>query len=177
MRKQEPRRGYATLIAGVLAVTAVSVGAQTASTSHPAEIASRYLQQDIFVRPGIGFQRVRLGNSFVEVARTWGTPLKETRSALFGLTKTWVYNGGQDTQVVVSGGSKVDAIEVVGGVTSPYQSSEGARFGMSPHQLITIYGAPREADELSRLSYPRRGIEFAFANGALRSIKVFPPKR
>lgn len=151
----------------------------TTQAQHPgpaapitAERVMRSLQQDLFIKPGVGFRRVRVGHPFDRVARIWGNPTNRETSLL---TKTWIYQTVDDTSVIVRGGRDVDSIQVVAGVNSEFQSVEGARFGMAPYQVVAIYGNP-DKRKSNLLSYGKRGIEFGFVRGALRSIKVFGPQ-
>ncbi|MDH3636943.1 MAG: hypothetical protein OES09_00565 [Gammaproteobacteria bacterium] len=137
-----------------------------------AQMLIRQLQQDAFVRPGLGFRRVQLGHGFDQVARAWGSPTRR-KSTL--LSSIWEYRVVNDTSVILRGGSTVDSIEVIAGFNSELQSAEGARFGMATYQVISIYGNPDKRTS-NNLSYLRKGIEFGFARGGLRSIKVFAPK-
>lgn len=140
------------------------------------ETVIRYLQQDVFISPGIGFQKVRIGDAFDQVAKTWGNPNKAYDSDV-GSKTAWVYFLGRGSEIALSGGTKVDSIEVTGSFNSPFSSIEGASFGMTPHQVISIYGKPADEGNLSKLRYPKKGIAFGFKSGALHSIRVFPSGR
>ena len=142
----------------------------------PGEVITRYMQQDIFIRPGVGFRRVQLGHSFVRVAQTWGEPMGMRRSGFFRNKRVWGYQVGPNTEVLLSGPSSVTAIEVRGTMASAFQSTEGARFGMTPQQITSIYGRPDNREE-DRYSYFRRGVEFDFESGVVRKIRVVPPER
>ena len=97
------------------------------------EVITRYLQQDIFIRPGVGFRSVQLGHSFVQVAQVWGEPVGMRRTGFFRSNRIWGYQVGPNTEVLLSGPSRVTTIEVRGTMGSAFQSTEGARFGMTPH--------------------------------------------
>jgi hypothetical protein len=146
--------------------------AMTPATPVTPQTVVHQLRQDAYLRPGAGFVRVQIGHEFDQVSRTWGAP---TRRKATLLSKTWEYQVVNDTRVILRGRAKVDSIEVVAGFNSELQSAEGARFGMATYQVISIYGHPEHGSP-ARLSYPRKGIEFAFAKGGLRSIKVFAPR-
>ncbi len=163
--------------AGVLMATTVGTVLAQDLTTNPGELVTRYLQQDVFLRPGVGFQRVKLGQSFASVARTWGRPSAAGRTGLLGTRKVWSYRAGPNTNIVLSGGDRVTSIEVRGNMVSPYQSSEGIGFGTTPQQVTTVYGEADRATDIARLSYLSRGIEFSFSSGALRAMRVFPPDR
>lgn len=140
------------------------------------ESVLRYLEQDLNIQPGLGFKKVRLGYSFAKVSSIWGQPSNVQQFPVFGLTKKWSYNAGS-TRIVLVGNKVVESIEVIGDVSSPFQTSEGVRFGTSPHQIIAVYGRPDKAKGLEYLTYNRRGIEFAMENGNLRALRVFPAGR
>ena len=164
-------------LAGCLltAVFASTAAAQSAAPRITAETVVRYLQKDLFISPGVGFQKVRIGNTFEQVARVWGLPNKKLESSEAGSQVIWVYNIDSDSEIALAGSSKVSTIRVLGSFNSPFSSREGAHFGMTPHQVISIYGAPADAGNLTRLRYPKKGIAFAFEQGALRAMQVKPP--
>lgn len=166
----------------VVSLAAAScMGTAVAQTANgvplPGELVTRYLQQDIFLKPGIGFERVRIGDSFEQVARRWGQPESIRGTSFLGRSKAWIYGAGQDAFVIVSGGKKVNGIEVVGDFNSPFESTEGVRFGMTPQQVTTIYGSTAADATLTTLTYPGRGIKLTFKGGGLRSMYVFAATR
>lgn len=138
------------------------------------EAVVRYLMQDSFVSPGVGFQKVHIGQTFKQVAETWGNPNRAGNTTDTSYT-VWEYDAG-DAKIAVAGGSKVTSIRVIGSLNSPFTSSEGASFGMTPQQVITIYGLPADKNNLTKLRYPGKGIEFGFEHGALKWMSVFSPK-
>ncbi len=147
--------------------------AQSTALSTPitAETVIRHLQQDRQLLPGVGFRKIRLGHSFDHVARTWGPPTQR-RSKLF--SKTWEYRVGNGTRVILRGRKQVSSIEVEAAYDSELRSAEGARFGMATYQVVSIYGPP-DRNTGDTLIYARKGIEFGFAQGALRTVKVVAP--
>ena len=167
---------------GFLAVCLVCVifsgGAPAQSTMPQITVESvlRYLQKDLFLSPGIGFRKVQIGQLFDRVAQAWGIPNKKFESSDAGYNTTWVYIVDKDSQIAVGGGATVTTIRVLGSLSSPFSSSEGAQFGMTPHQVITIYGPPPKQGDLARLSYPKKGITFAFEHGVLIAMQVTSPK-
>lgn len=150
--------------------------AEQQTPSFDTESILRYVDQDLSIEPGIGFKKVRLGQSFKSVAQNWGKPTSVKKSGLFSAENKWYYQAG-DSLVIVTGGNAVESIEVSGKFNSPFQTTEGARFGMSLHQVTAIYGRPSGGRDLSYLKYARRGIEFAMHNGVLRAMRVFPAAR
>lgn len=175
MKPAAPRRPalYLLLAAGLLSLLGCgNAQAQSIAPGVTAETVLRYLQKDYFLSPGIGFQKVQIGNSFNQVAQAWGQPNKKLESTEAGTRVVWIYDVGQDGQIAVAGGASVRTIRVLGSFNSPFSSTEGARFGMTPHQVITIYGQPLDPDDLTRLSYPGKGIAFAFENGGLKAMQV-----
>ena len=164
------------IIASCLFAGAVMGGAVADSTTAriTPEAIVRFLMQDLFVSPGIGFEKVQIGQTFTHVAKSWGHPNKAAKPSETGYV-VWEYDTG-DSKIRVAGGSKVTSIKVIGTLNSPFASSEGASFGMTPQQVITIYGAPSNSNNLAKLRYPDKGIEFGFEHGALKWISVFSPK-
>ena len=61
-----------TCAAGLLCIALSIAGRASAQGAEsgpvPGEIVARYLQQDLLVKPGSGFQRVHIGQNFDEVA-------------------------------------------------------------------------------------------------------------
>ena len=136
---------------------------------------AQFLQRDIFLQPGVGFKRVQIGQSFDHVLQAWGQPQATRNRGLFRNTHEWFYGGGKDTVVSVKGKATVSEITIRGTFTTPFQTIDGARFGMAPHEIVTIYG--RNADSSStRLTYASRGVGFEFADGAVNAIIVAAPR-
>jgi len=139
--------------------------------STAAEMITDYLRQDIFLRPGVGLKKVKIGMPFEQVLRTWGAPTSRERHDL--IDNKWVYEIGNHTRIALIGGNSIESMRIAGGFNSPYVTSEGASFGMAQHQLATIYGA-REAKS-GRVSYEERGISFGLDGGQVSEIRVFQP--
>ena len=138
------------------------------------ESVIRYLHQDLFISPGVGFEKVQIGQTFQQVALAWGDPNKAYKSEINSKTE-WIYRIERDSEIAVSGGSKVSSIEVTGSFNSSFATREGVNFGMTPHQVIGIYGRPAGNESLAKLRYPDRGITFGFKSGSLQSMKVYSP--
>lgn len=162
-----------TWVAFVTCLVPAIVVAQQQTSPLNTESILRYLEQDLSIQPGVGFRKVRLGQSFASVAQIWGRPSSTERSGLLKVTNKWYYRAG-DTQIILVGGKTVESIEVSGRFNSPFQTTEGARFGMSPHQVTAIYGLPNRSEGLTYFGYTHRGIEFAMQNGTVRALRVFP---
>lgn len=145
--------------------------AQNELPDNAAELITDYLEQDIFLRPGVGLKKVRLGMSFEALRQTWGLPSRDSGGGL--MDSKWVYEVGKHTRITVSGGQSVESIRIRGGISSPYVTTEGAAFGMPRHQLATIYGAAKRSS--GALSYPHRGIGFDFEQGQVSEMRVFAP--
>lgn len=156
-------------------VLAMEVEAQEKGAAITAETVLRYLQKDVFLSPGVGFQKVRIGYSLRRVSEAWGLPSKGFESTDTGSRVVWVYHAA-GSEIVLTGTSAVKTIKVAGSMGSPFSSSQGAQFGMTPHQIISIYGAPAKADELTELRYPGKGIEFGFKHGGMKWMRVFSPE-
>lgn len=150
---------------------------ETAAPRITAETVIRYLQKDLFLSSGVGFQKVQIGHTFKRVSETWGLPTKGYESTDTGSRVVWIYRAA-GSEIVLTGTSivKTITVRVAGSLGSPFSSSQGAQFGMTPHQVISIYGIPAEADDLTQLSYPGKGIEFGFVHGGLNWMRVFSPK-
>lgn len=164
------------LLVGAIALIHGAFSEAQAPPPATGEVITRYLQQDIFIRPGVGFRSVQLGHSFVQVAQTWGEPVGMRRTGFFRSNRIWGYQIGPNTEVLLSGPSRVTTIEVRGTMASTFQSTEGARFGMTPQQIRSIYGRP-DSSEGHRFTYSRRGVEFDFESGVLRKIRVVQARR
>lgn len=163
----------AGLLWAVVLLAPVPAGAQDTLPLPRDETLLRYLQQDIFINPGSGLKAVQLGHSFEHVLATWGRPRATGRAGFLGSDRAWIYEGGRNTTVVLVGDDTVERMEVRGNLSSPYQTTEGARFGMPRHQVLSMYGRPGGDAGPERVEYPARGVAFGFHNGSLRSIEVF----
>lgn len=137
-----------------------------------AEMVTDYLEQDIFLRPGVGLKQVKLGMSFEAVLQAWGEPDRREREKITG--NKWTYELGDNSRIVLTGGDSVTSMRVRGGLSSPYTTTEGASFGMPRHQLATIYGA-RET-ESDRVTYSDRGVGFILDQGLVSEIRIFSPE-
>lgn len=151
----------------------MEVKAQGKEAGITAETVLKYLSKDVFLSPGVGFQKVKIGHNLKQVSKTWGLPNKGLESAETG-SVVWIYRAA-GSEIVLTGTSIVKTIKVAGKVGSPFSSSQGAQFGMTPHQVISIYGPPGEAEGLKELRYPEKGIEFGFAHGGMNWMRVFSP--
>lgn len=169
------RRRLGRYLAGCILVIVAASSSMAQQPRITPESVIRYLQQDIFISPGVGFQKVQVGQSFQHVALIWGNPNQAYDSDV-GSKIAWVYRIDHESEIALSGSTKVESIEITGSFNSPYTSSEGANFGMTPHQVVSIYGQPAEGGNLVKLRYPHKGITFGFKNGALRMMRVFAPR-
>ncbi len=140
----------------------------------PADLVLRYLQQDMFLRPGSGFQRIHIGQTFTQAAKTWGNPKRAQRKRL-SKTNKWVYEAADGTTMILNGKHTIQTITVAGASSSLYQSAQGARFGMTPAEVARLYPGPPPRGKVKQLSYPRLGISFSFTHGTLAAMQVFPP--
>lgn len=136
-----------------------------------AEMVTEYLEQDIFLRPGVGLNKVSVGTSFEQVLATWGEPTSRGTHNL--VNNKWTYQIGESSRIILTGGDSVKTMRIQGGISSPYTTAEGASFGMAQHQLATIYG-PREA-ESGTVSYDERGVGFVLDQGQVTEIQIFAP--
>lgn len=170
------RKKHATtlvLIALSIALLVPTGGAaQSESPASAAEMVTDYLQQDIFLRPGVGLKKVKIGTPFEQVRRTWGQPAEAGRHRL--LDNEWVYEIAGHTRIVLIGDDSVEIMRIEGGVNSPYTTTEGASFGMPRHQLATIYGGTDA--ESNKVTYAERGIGFTLERGQVSVIRVFRAK-
>jgi len=145
--------------------------AQNQDPATAAEMVTDYLEQDIFLQPGVGLKKVRIGTPFAQVRQEWGAPTSTDRHDL--IDEKWIYEIGQHTRIALIGGDKVKAIRVEGAFNSPYSTTEGASFGMTRHQLATIYGSGDSGS--NSLTYEKRGVGFAMEHGQVSEIRIFPP--
>lgn len=140
-----------------------------------AEAIIQHMERDVFVEPGLGLKRVHIGQSFRQVAKTWGLPNDNRRGGIFG-GREWLYLAEDGTQILVAGKKFVESMTLFGAANSPYQTLEGARFGMAPYQVVALYGASTDYGSAERQEYPSWGVSFEFSNGALSSIEVYRAK-
>ncbi len=136
-----------------------------------AEMVTDYLEQDIFLRPGVGLKKVGIGTSFEQVLAAWGEPTRRGTHNL--VNNEWTYQIGETSRITLTGGDSVKTMRIQGGISSPYRTTDGASFGMAQHQLATIYGA-MEA-ESGTVSYDERGVSFVLEQGQVTEIRIFAP--
>lgn len=135
------------------------------------ELVIQYLQQDIFLRPGVGLKSVKLGMPFEAVLQAWGEPASRD-SGSWTDTKL-IYRAGNHTRIILSGDDSVESMRVQGGLGSPYTTTEGVSFGMAQHHLATFYGAKQARS--GKVTYSKRGIGFGFTQGRVSEIRIFYP--
>lgn len=145
--------------------------AQGQQSPTAAEMVTDYLEQDIFLRPGIGLKKVHVGMRFKDVLKAWGPPTEKGGSIV--IANKWTYQVGDHTKIKLAGNETVDEITIAGGVSSPYVTTEGASFGMAQYQLATIYGSAPEKDD--QVVYKQRGIGFVLDQGQVSEMHVFSP--
>lgn len=177
MQAQTTKRNKIRLVACALLFSCC--GASTAQTLPnqpvtPSDLVLLYLQQDMFLSPGSGFQAVRIGQTFDHAAKVWGNPKKAQRQRLNGAIQ-WTYEAADGTRLILNGKQTIQLISVVGASNSLYQSAQGARFGMTPGEVARLYRGPTPRRKVKQLSYPRLGISFRFASGTLAAMQVFAP--
>lgn len=137
-----------------------------------AEIVTDYLGQDVFLRPGVGLKKVRIGMDFKQILQAWGRPTIVEKNDIGGTR--WTYQIADHTRITLLGGNKVGTITIAGEFNSPYVTTEGAGFGMARHQIASIYG-PSDTDS-DEIDYDNRGIGFVLERGQVSEMKVFSPK-
>ena len=133
----------------------------------------RYLESDIFITEGYGLKKVHLGQSLNDLIEQIGQPHKSNRASLFGGSRKLYYRIDSNTEMLVIVTKRgVEQIVFEGDLSSSYSTYAGARFGMSQSQLQIIYGNGTVKKNTIRFS--RKGIGFAFKNGTINIIQVFP---
>lgn len=135
-----------------------------------AEMVTDYLRQDIFVSPGVGLKKVKIGMPFDQVLKAWGPPTSKGGT----IDNQWTYQVGNNTKITLFGDNEVKVMKIAGGFNTPYVTTEGASFGMPQYQLATIYGAAKEV--AGKIMYNQRGIGFAMDHGQVSEIQVFAPR-
>jgi len=151
---------------------AIASNAQSTGSLTMREKMQMFLQQDAFIKPGVGFRQIRLGISFSEVLDLWGVPEKDEKSVLPGSKRHWFYKPEGASLIIISGKDTVETITVRGTPASIFQTLEGARFGIAPDRVLRIYGEPSKKPKEDLIRYPELGIEFAFANERLGQIDI-----
>jgi hypothetical protein len=178
MRSRSANNNKIRLLA--CALNCLLCGASIAQTAPeqpvtPADLVLHYLQQDMFLRPGSGFQRVHIGQTFDQAAKVWGNP-KNVQRQRVDAAKKWAYEAADGTVLILNGRQTIELITVAGTSSSLYQSVQGARFGMTPSEVARLYAGPPPRGKAKQLSYPRLGISFTFTDGSLAAMQVFLPK-
>jgi len=148
-----------------------AVAAEPPGAELPDQI-TRYLQADVFIRPGVGFRSVHIGMPFSAVREAWGTPDRTRR----GFSRKWYYKPEAASLIVLHGNKTVQKLIVRGTPGSVFQTLEGVRFGMSPEQIRRVYGVPAGRKRNDKIRYSAQGIAFAFQDDALLEITIQRPK-
>jgi hypothetical protein len=146
-----------------------TAAAQEPIRSDAAKLVIEYLQQDYFLRPGVGLKEVAIGTPFEQVLRAWGEPTSHGRYK--GTGNKWTYEIAGHTRIELVGDDRVTAMRVAGGLNSPYVTTEGASFGMPPQRVTAIYGS-RDVRS-GRIKYPEYGVSFILDQGRVSEIRVF----
>ena len=148
----------------------------TGGNSPSEQLLRRYLAQDIFLQPGIGLKRVKIGDNLNAILKTWDN-LKAVRELGGDIPQQQLtYQAESNTRIIISGTTTVLKIAVVGGPGSSYRTQRGAHFGMPLHQVALLYrGLGQQASSTDTLSYPSQGIYFGFKGGRLVSIIIVSP--
>lgn len=136
-----------------------------------AEMVTDYLRQDIFVSPGVGLKKVKIGMPFDQVAKAWGPPTSKGGT----VDNQWTYQVGNNTKITLVGDNEVRVMKIAGGFNTPYVTTEGAAFGMPQYQLATIYGSAKEV--AGKIMYNDRGIGFVMDDGQVSEMEVFAPRK
>ncbi len=162
----------ASIVSSLLPSTAAAQAPNAPSLT--GDIILGYLQRDVFLNPGRGLQKVKIGQAFTRAANTWGPP-KRIKKRMLSANQSWIYQSDDGTLLILNGEKTIERITVTGKPNSQYQTVDGVRFGMTPKDVVGFYSGPRPVGGVKRLAYPRRGIAFDFKHGKLHSIDVHAP--
>jgi len=161
----------------LLASSDLAAATVTAPASSPQRLQAllTYLQQDIFLTPGVGLKKVKIGQPIALVIQAWGQPLQQKSSGFVGRIQQWLYRGLGNTDIIVfSQSQRVTRLSFRARLVSPYQTVNGLQFGMQPVQVRSLLGVG-QSDNGQRLAYPKKGLAVEFKEGRVQIISIFAP--
>ena len=149
----------------------------TGGYSPSEQLLRRYLAQDIFLQPGIGLKRVKIGDNLSAILKTWDNLIAVRELGGDIPQQQLTYQAESNTRIIISGTTTVLKIAVAGGPGASYRTQRGAHFGMPLHQVRMLYRDLNEqADSTGTLGYPSQGIYFGFKSGRLVTIIIVSPE-
>jgi len=169
------RPGWFQLL--VLPVLCLALLASPAQALSPQRLQTllKYLQQDIFLTPGVGLKKVRIGQPVLQVIKAWGPPQQRQKAGFLGRQHQWLYHGLGNTDIIVtSRNDRVSRLSFRAHLASPYQTVDGLQFGMLPVQVRSLFGAGQPGDN-GQLLYPDKGLALEFKDGRVQIISIFEP--
>ncbi len=151
--------------------------AEPAMASSPQSLQNllKYLQQDIFLTPGVGLKKVRIGQPISQVIKAWGPPQQRKNSGFLGRKQQWLYQGLGNTDIIVTSlNNRVNRLSFRAHLVSPYQTINGLQFGMVSVQVRSLLGVG-QAGNNGQLLYPDKGLTIEFKEGRGQNITIFKP--
>jgi len=136
----------------------------------------KYLQQDIFLTPGVGLKKVKIGQPVTQVLKIWGQPGQQQSTGFLGRLHQWLYRGLGNTDIIVTSlNGQVNRLSFRAHLVSPYQTVNGLQFGMLPVQVRSLFGSGQTGDD-GQLRYPTKGLAVEFKEGRVQIITIFQPR-
>jgi len=160
----------------LLSLTLLAMPAVAASPKNLQNLL-KYLQQDIFLKPGVGLKKVQIGQPVTQVIKSWGQPEKKHSAGFLGRLDQWLYHGLGNTDIIVTSlNNQVSRMSFRAHLVSPYQTTNGLQFGMAPVQVRSLFGIG-QVDDNGQISYPDKGLAVTFKEGRVQIISIFKPDR
>lgn len=122
----------------------------------------------VVVQEGKGLPTIYVGQSAAEAVAVLGSPADQ----LFGMFQIHRLADGTELNLRLQDG-KIINISFRGSPESPYVAARGGRFGMSPKEIVNLYGEP-DLEVAGKLFYLSQGVSFFFEEDACYEFNVFP---
>jgi hypothetical protein len=166
------------LFAASLGLQSTTLHAQsiTIDNSEYRQKVLQYLASDYFITEGVGIKRTYIGQGQAQMLKALGKPLKIEKPGILSDDRYYYFKLDNETNLQVGVKNKsVQAIAFSGPVSSQFTTVKGARFAMSPHEILNLYG--RTAVDGQSLIYKKLGVRFDFENSRLKIIRIFRPQK
>jgi hypothetical protein len=166
------------LFAAILVLNCSPLHAQsiTIDNSEYRQKVLKYLASDYFITEGVGIKRVYIGQGQAQMLKSLGKPLKTEKPGILSNDRNYYFKLDNETDLQVGVKDRlVQAIAFSGPVSSQFTTVKGARFAMSPYEILNLYG--RTAVDEQSLIYKKLGVRFDFENSRLKIIRIFRPQK
>ncbi len=132
----------------------------------PEQLALFYLARERVVVAGSGFINAQVDDPLPSVLGIWGEPVSQNQS-------DYVYRPVPGLTVTFTGNDAVHTITCEGTAAAPFRTGRGARFGMNPQEVASLYRGEKGKKSSNRIDYKGLGITFLFTGDSLDRVVVY----